>query len=144
MVRDYGLSGNLGPVSYGDHAAGPHPSLMPRGHSERTQWLVDREIAALLTRAETRARDLLTQHTDALNQLTAALLEQETISGDQVRALVQAASPIPLAARTRPPAAIASPASNGPAGQPAAPPLPATPPETAPGAVNRDLLPTNQ
>jgi len=109
MVREYGLSDNLGPVSYGGGAAGPHPALAwQRGYSERTQWLVDREVAALLAQAETRARDLLTQHIDALNQLTAALVEQETISGDQVRALVDAAAPAPLAPGARPAAAISA------------------------------------
>ena len=96
MVCEFGLSDALGPVSYGGTPAQAHPGLaMPRGHSEQTQRLVDREVAALLTVAETRARDLLTQHIEALNQLTAALLERETITGDQVRALVQAARPGP-------------------------------------------------
>ena len=104
MVRDYGLSQALGPVSYSGPPAG-HPGLAAsRSYSERTQWLVDQEVAAILTRAETRARDLLTSHQEALNQLTAALLEQETVSGDQVRALAQAASPAPLAAAS--PAAL--------------------------------------
>ena len=49
----------------------------------------------MLTKAETRARDLLTSHREALAQLTAALLEQETVTGDQVRAIAQAASPAP-------------------------------------------------
>jgi cell division protease FtsH len=91
MVRDYGLSEAVGPVSYGDQASSPYPLLTQRGYSERTQWLVDREVAVLLARAESRARDLLTAHVDALNQLTAALLECETVSGDQVRALVDPA-----------------------------------------------------
>jgi cell division protease FtsH len=109
MVRDYGLSGNLGPVSYGDRVAGPHPALAwQRGYSERTQWLVDREVAALLARAETRAQDLLAQHTDALNRLTAALLEHETITGDQVRALVHPAARAPLADSARPAAALSA------------------------------------
>ena len=51
----------------------------------------------MLTKAETRARDLLTSHREALAQLTAALLEQETVTGDQVRAIAQAASPAPTA-----------------------------------------------
>jgi cell division protease FtsH len=103
MIREYGLSKAIGPVSYGDHATSPYPGLTgPRGYSEHTQWLVDREVAALLTKAETRARDLLTRHAGALNQLTAALLEHETITGDQVRALVQQARPAPLAHGTRP------------------------------------------
>jgi hypothetical protein len=46
----------------------------------------------------TCARDLLTSHRDALNQLTAALLEQETVTGDQVRALARTASPAALPA----------------------------------------------
>jgi cell division protease FtsH len=87
MVRDFGLSETIGPVSY----SGPSGPLTQRGYSEHTQWLVDQEVTAILTRAETRARDLLTSHRDALNQLTAALLEQETVTGDQVRAIARAA-----------------------------------------------------
>jgi hypothetical protein len=80
----------------------PAPPARPRAYSERAQWLVDREVAALLTRAEAPRRNLLTGHIDALNQLTTALLEHQTMTGDQVRALV-AASPARLTARTRPP-----------------------------------------
>ena len=68
----------------------PPAAGAPVSYSEHTQWLVDREVAALLTKAETRARDLLTGHREALDQLTAALLEQETVTGDQVRALAGA------------------------------------------------------
>jgi cell division protease FtsH len=110
MVREYGLSDALGPVSYSGQPGG-HPALAPRGYSEHTQWLVDQEVAALLTKAETRARDLLTHHQEALTRLTAALLEQETITGDQVRALAHATTPAPLPART--PASL--PAGNPPA-----------------------------
>jgi cell division protease FtsH len=91
MVREFGLSQTIGPVSYSSPPAG-HPALTgQRGYSEATQWLVDQEVAAILTQAETRARDLLTSHRNALNQLTAALLEQETVTGDQVRAIARAA-----------------------------------------------------
>jgi hypothetical protein len=76
-------------------------------------------VADLLTSAETRARDLLTSHQEALSQLTTALLEQETITGDQVRALA-AASPAttPAALPAAPPASL--PAGNPPALAPAA------------------------
>jgi cell division protease FtsH len=104
MVCDYGLSQALGPVSYSGPPAARPGLAASRSYSERTQWLVDQEVAAILAKAETRARDLLTSHQEALNQLTAALLEQETVSGDQVRALAQAASPAPLAAAS--PAAL--------------------------------------
>jgi cell division protease FtsH len=93
MVRDYGLSDALGPVSYSEPSAG-HPALsLQRGHSERTQWLLDQEVTALLTSAEARARALLTEHQETLTRLTAALLEHESLTGDQVRALVQKRTP---------------------------------------------------
>lgn len=92
MVTEFGLGEAVGPVSYGATSVQPFPGPgASRGYSERTQWLIDREVAALLTRAEARARELLTRHLQTLNQLTAALTEQETITGDQVRALVRAA-----------------------------------------------------
>jgi len=120
MVSEFGLSDKVGPVSYGGPPPGHLALAMQRGCSEHTQWLVDQEVAALLTRAETHARDLLTRHRDALNQLTAALLEQETVTGDQVRALARAASPAPLPARTPTSLPAETPASL-PAGIPPRP-----------------------
>jgi cell division protease FtsH len=91
MVCEFGLSAKLGPISY--PPAG-HPAFGPaRSYSEETQRLVDTEVAALVSGAEDRARNLLTTHREALAKLTAALLTQETISGDEVRALAQPASP---------------------------------------------------
>jgi len=94
MVREFGLSRAIGPVSYAATQAWSYSGPgAPRGHSEHTQRLIDREVAALLTTAEARARKLLTEHVQALHQLTTALVERETLTGDQVRALVRAASP---------------------------------------------------
>jgi len=113
MVREFGLSEAMGPVSYGAPPAG-HPALPgARGYSEHTQWLVDQEVTALLTKAETRARDLLTTHREALTRLTAALLEHETVTGDQVRALAHAASPAPLPAGPLVSLPAGPPASSG-------------------------------
>jgi cell division protease FtsH len=90
MITYYGLSRTLGPVSYSDPAASPAALTTQRGWSERTQQLIDEEVAALLASAESRARELLERHEEALRQLTIALLDQETVSGEQVRDLVQA------------------------------------------------------
>jgi cell division protease FtsH len=96
MVSEFGLSQAIGPVSYGGAPGQLFPgSGAPAGYSEQTQWLIDREVAALLTKAEARARELLTRHIEALHRLTTALADYETISGDQVRALVHAAGPVP-------------------------------------------------
>jgi cell division protease FtsH len=96
MVSEFGLSQAIGPVSYGGAPGQPFPGYgASGGYSEQTQWLIDREVAALLTKAEARARELLTRHMEALHRLTTALADHETISGDQVRELVQAAAPVP-------------------------------------------------
>src|SRR5579863_7538349 len=125
MVREFGLSQAIGPVSYSGPRAGYAEVAGSRGYSEHTQWLVDQEVAALLTKAETRARDLLTSHREALDQLTAALLEQETVTGDQVRALAQASSPVPGPAGiplSRPAGTLVSLPSGPPVSLPAGPP----------------------
>jgi cell division protease FtsH len=95
MITYYGLSRTLGPVSYSDPAASPAALTTQRGWSERTQQLIDEEVAALLASAESRARELLERHEEALRQLTIALLDQETVSGEQVRDLVQSADLAP-------------------------------------------------
>jgi cell division protease FtsH len=106
MVREFGLSEAIGPVSYSGPPAG-HPGLgAARAYSEHTQWLVDQEVAAILAKAETAARDLLTCHREALDRLTTALLEQETVTGDQVRALVQAPNPVPARSQASLPVAV--------------------------------------
>jgi cell division protease FtsH len=99
MVCEFGLSDKVGPVSYNIPPAGHPAGAGARGFSEHTQWLVDQEVAALLATAEARARDLLTRHREALTRLTAALLAQETITGDEVRALAATAglAPEPIA-----------------------------------------------
>jgi cell division protease FtsH len=91
MVCEFGLSDKVGPVSYTSSPADQPIAGPVRSYSERTQWLVDQEVSALLARAEARARALLSSHRQALTQLTGALLSQETVTGDEVRALAASA-----------------------------------------------------
>jgi cell division protease FtsH len=103
MVRDWGLSPLLGPIGYGSD--GPTESTgfpgQPRPYAEATQQLIDQEVSRLLVEAEERARVLLTDNRDALNAVIAALLQRETISGDDLANIVhpfrdQEAAPEPL------------------------------------------------
>jgi cell division protease FtsH len=129
MVREFGLSDTIGPVSYAGLPAQPHLGPGARGYSQHTQWLVDQEVATLLNTAETRAKDLLTHHIEALNQLTTALLEQETITGDQVRALIRAASPARLAGQDSPSGGHRQPRGQPVGWAPPQQPLPVSPEE---------------
>ncbi len=91
MVREFGLSRELGPVGYPSGGSvflgGGGPGFSSRPFAEETQAAVDREVSRLLRGAETRAVDLLTEHKDVLDKVVDLLLAEETIDGEQVYAL---------------------------------------------------------
>ncbi|MEU1377099.1 ATP-dependent zinc metalloprotease FtsH [Streptomyces triculaminicus] len=88
MVREFGLSPTLGPVGY---AAPGQPflgetaeDLARQPYSERTQRIVDQEVARLLRAAEDRALTLLRDHRAALDRLSEQLVARETVDGSVV------------------------------------------------------------
>jgi cell division protease FtsH len=91
MVRDWGLSPLLGPIGYGADGPGylnePHFG-QERPYAEGTQQVIDQEVSRLLTEAEDRARGLLSDNRDSLDAVIAALLERETISGEELTEIV--------------------------------------------------------
>ncbi|MCU1668913.1 MAG: microtubule-severing ATPase [Blastococcus sp.] len=81
MVREWGLSADIGPVGYGPaELSGEYP-LAGRRYAEQTQRTIDTEVAHLLRRAETTAMGLLRDHRDALDRVIGLLLERETVDG---------------------------------------------------------------
>jgi cell division protease FtsH len=87
MVREFGLSKELGPVGYpegGSAFLGGGAALSSRPFAEETQAKIDTEVSALLSEAEKRAVDLLTQHRDQLRQLADLLVANETVDGSEV------------------------------------------------------------
>lgn len=107
MVREFGLSAAVGPVGYGSGApqylGDSATDQAPRPYSEQTQRIVDEEVSRLLKEAEARALTVLGRHRVALDQLTAQLMEQETIDGSVVLDVLHRERPVPVAAgRDRP------------------------------------------
>ena len=92
MVREFGLSAELGPVGYPDGGSvflgGGGQGLSSRPFAEATQATIDREVSRLLREAEQHATDLLRSHRGELDQLVGLLLEQETVDGSQVYRIV--------------------------------------------------------
>ncbi len=91
MVRDWGLSPLLGPIGYGSDGlteASPQLPGQARPYAEATQQLIDQEVSRLLVEAEGRAHELLADNRDALDAVIAALLERETISGEDLAGIV--------------------------------------------------------
>jgi cell division protease FtsH len=88
MVREYGMSGRVGPVGFSSGAPmylGTE-EVQRRSYAEATQRVIDEEVAALLREAEARALELLSDHREAIDRLVADLLAHETVDGDAVRA----------------------------------------------------------
>jgi len=91
MVKEWGLSPRLGPIGYGpdgaEYLSGPMLGV-ERPYAEGTQQVIDQEVTRLLTEAEERAHSLLSENRDALDDVIAALLEKETISGEELVEIV--------------------------------------------------------
>ena len=95
MVRDFGFSEKIGPVGWGgqsDDEAVP-PALRARPYAEETQRQLDEEVRRLLTDAEQRSEQMLTEHRDELDALVDHLLEEETVDGDWIYELVDREPP---------------------------------------------------
>ena len=88
MVREFGLSKELGPIGYPEGGSvflgGGGPGMSSRPFAEETQAKIDEEVASLLSQAEQRAVDILRQHRAQLRQLADLLLSEETVDGSEV------------------------------------------------------------
>jgi cell division protease FtsH len=88
MVREFGLSSALGPVGYpsgGSVFLGEGGNAMSsRPFSEQTQSAIDAEVARMLREAEERAIAILREHRDAVDELVALLVVNETVDGAMV------------------------------------------------------------
>jgi cell division protease FtsH len=92
MVREFGLSPELGPVGYPEGGSvflgGGGQGLSSRPFAEATQAAIDREVARLLREAEEDAVSKIRGHRDELHQLVSLLLERETVDGAEVYRIV--------------------------------------------------------
>ncbi len=104
MVREFGLSSTLGPVGYpvggSVFLGGGGSPLSSRPFAEETQAAVDSEVSRLLREAQDRAVAVLRDHRDALDELVALLLANETVDGGEVYAIAGRPEPTGGAAVT--------------------------------------------
>lgn len=88
MVREWGLSPELGPIGYGPEGPSRDNPFAGRPYAEQTQRTIDEEVSRLLRKAETTAVDLLRTHRVVLDRVTALLLERETVDGTDLLTLL--------------------------------------------------------
>jgi cell division protease FtsH len=88
MVREWGLSAELGPVSYGPEGPSRDNPFAGKPYAEATQRTIDTEVSRLLRQAEATAVRLLTEHRSVLDKVIGLLLERETIDGDDLASVI--------------------------------------------------------
>jgi cell division protease FtsH len=109
-VSQWGLSDAVGPVLVGDNEQElflGRELQTRREVSERTAQLVDSEVTRVIQEAYARATQVLQEHMELLHTVANALLDRETLTGDEVLALARG--------ETLPPRAITPPPSAPPA-----------------------------
>jgi cell division protease FtsH len=91
MVTEYGMSDLLGPQKLGQKNG---EVFLGRdfGHeanySEQVAASIDAEVRRMIDDAHERARGILTLHRETLDALAAALVEKETLDGDELNAII--------------------------------------------------------
>ncbi|MEO8580630.1 MAG: ATP-dependent zinc metalloprotease FtsH [Gemmatimonadales bacterium] len=91
-VSQWGLSDEIGPILVGDNEQElflGREIQTRREVSERTAQLVDSEVSRVIKEAYSRATQVLQENMDLLHTVATALLDRETLTGDEVAALAR-------------------------------------------------------
>jgi cell division protease FtsH len=91
MVTKWGMSDKVGPLQYEESQEGylgMGQTARTMG-SEETNKLIDAEIKTLVESALARANDVLKTQEDKLHLLAQAMLEYETLTGDEINELLE-------------------------------------------------------
>ena len=91
MVARYGMCEKLGTVSYldGGEVFIGRDYQTTKSYSEKVAATIDDEVKILIDKAYAHCRQLLTDNSDKLQELTDYLLTNESISGEQFEALME-------------------------------------------------------
>ncbi|MGK6318478.1 ATP-dependent zinc metalloprotease FtsH [Sphingomonas sp. DT-204] len=91
MVTRWGMSDELGPLQYAEadeEVFLGYSVNRTRQMSNETALKIDAEIKRIVEQGLNRAKEVLTKHIDQLHTLAQALLEFETLSGDEIKRLL--------------------------------------------------------
>ena len=93
MVREWGMSDKVGPMAWGSNGEVfmGDQLVSTKDYSEDTAHIIDEEVGRILREAEDSCTQLLTTHRYGLDLVARALLERETIAGDEVSRLLSVA-----------------------------------------------------
>jgi cell division protease FtsH len=92
MVSSWGMSDRLGPIAFGQ---GEQPVFLgrdyhqQRNYSEQTAIAIDEEVHRIISNAYERAKTILEEKKDRLEVMAKALLERETLDGEDVQMILR-------------------------------------------------------
>ncbi len=92
MVTEFGMSEKLGPLRYNDNEEEVflgHSVTQRKNVSDATAQLIDEEVRRLVEEGEATARAILTEKVADLHAVAKALLEYETLSGEEAMAVIK-------------------------------------------------------
>ncbi len=99
MVCEWGMSDALGPLSIGETGEEVFIGrewVQNKNFSEETARLVDKEVKNIVNEARERCHELLQTNVQHLHAIADALLERETISGEDLELIIEGKALPPL------------------------------------------------
>jgi cell division protease FtsH len=91
MVMEYGMSDRLGPMKYGQPDGEVFLGRDYTNHqdySDEVASVIDEEVRHLINQAHEEARTILSTHSAALDRIAGALMDQETLNGEEVNEIL--------------------------------------------------------
>jgi cell division protease FtsH len=91
------MSDDLGPIAYAENQEEVflgHSVSRTQNVSEATAQKIDSEIRRIVDETYNRAKTILTEHLDDLHTVAKGLLEYETLTGDEIIALIKGIQPV--------------------------------------------------
>jgi cell division protease FtsH len=99
MVREFGMSEKLGPMTYGDNQEAAvflgREMIHERNYSESVAQDIDREVRLIIEKALAAAKELLTANKDKVEAVAKELISKETLEQADFYALI--GQPVPQA-----------------------------------------------
>ena len=103
MVCDYGMSEELGPLTFGkseEQIFLGREIAQHRDYSEQTAQRIDEEVKNIVTGAYEKTRQFIQDNLDTLHKMASALLEKETLNSNDIDRIMASADGVPESADT--------------------------------------------
>jgi cell division protease FtsH len=99
MVCEWGMSETFGSIALSDNGQEVflgRELVQHKQYSEETARLIDSEVKKIIERAYARAKELLQENETIMHNLAQALLDRETITGDELTQIMNGETLPPL------------------------------------------------